>query len=246
MRSAWNIVSGGNPLALLTILFLPAFAACSNEVNGPQKKSSEKAARPGTEVSLTLTGYNYTDRYIDQFSVQGNEGGNLHVSSPSGGGGGSVCCIAFIAGVKTWKVPVRWQTGGCTFNTRRNSDGRLRSQIHHIFKEVVVQVEPSFPQQPTYLEIHIYPGERVEASVTDKSSMPRLKLPETREDKTPYPQCPNDKRPEDSRGGDKIARGLRQPDDKLRQAAQGSETSPVAPIQKPRSEVELVQARFFN
>ncbi|MFZ5520651.1 MAG: hypothetical protein ACOZD0_05545, partial [Pseudomonadota bacterium] len=44
--------------------------------------SAAEPARPGGPryVSLTIEGYNYTDDYIDQFTVNGQGGGNLYLS----------------------------------------------------------------------------------------------------------------------------------------------------------------------
>jgi hypothetical protein len=41
---------------------------------------------------LTITGYNYTDTYIDSFRVNGAGGGNVEVSTPTAGGGKGTCC----------------------------------------------------------------------------------------------------------------------------------------------------------
>ena len=187
------------------MLMLPTLAACrdnskvSNSLkNSPTSKAVTAPIPPlGTDVSLTITGYNYTDRYIDQFTVNGNGGGNLFVSGPNSGGGGSACCMDYITGVKRWKFPVTWQIGGCTYNTRKYKDGRERSDLYHFFKEVEVQVDPKIASRPAYLELHFYPDGHVEAAVTENASLPRLQLSRDREDKSPYKQCPNDKRPEE-------------------------------------------------
>ena len=184
---------------------LPTVAACSDKSKLADTKQGlplmEDVRNPilprGTRVSLTLTGYNYTERYIDQFSVNGNGGGNLFVSGPTSGGGGSACCVNYIAGVKKWKFPVRWQTGGCTYNTSKYEDGRERSELYHSYKELEVQIDPKVSDRPAYLEVHFYPDGHVEAAVTENSSPPRLQLNKDREVKSPYKQCPNDKRPEE-------------------------------------------------
>lgn len=182
-------------LLCLILLAFQSLTAC----NAREGSSSAKdLARPaGSWVSLTLTGYNYTNRYIDDFSVNGNGGGNLFVSSPRGGGGGSVCCVDYITGIDDWKVIVRWQSDACTFNNSKYEDGRRRYQIHSFFKEVEVQVDRKIPSKPRYLEVHFYPDGHVEATLTETSSLPRLKLESERADKTPYRQCPNDERPEE-------------------------------------------------
>jgi hypothetical protein len=183
---------------LAALLIVPALGACSEKAdvgnNGQQRKS---IPAEGALVSLTLTGYNYTNRHIDHFSVNSNGGGNLYVSSPTSGGGGSVCCVSYIVGVKKWRILVNWQTDACTYNNRVFSNGRRGYEIYRYFTETEVDVDPSIPNRPNYLEVHFYPDGHLEAMVTEQSSAPRLSLPREREDKTPYRTCPNDERPED-------------------------------------------------
>ena len=150
----------------------------------------------GTRIELTLEGYNYTNRYIDEFSVDGNGGGNLFVSGENSGGGGSVCCVSLISGAHARKVKVRWQTDACTYDEQTYSNGEKNSNTYRIFKEVEVQVDPHIPDYPAYFEVHFYPDGHVEAAITEHASPPRLKLSKSREDRSPYRQCPNDKKPE--------------------------------------------------
>ena len=186
-------------------MLLPTLAACEDNFkpnnaneNSPTSAAVSNPIPPlGTRVSLTITGYNYTDRYIDQFTVNGNGGGNLFVSGPTSGGGGSECCKDYITGVDNWILPVRWQVGGCTYNTSKQKDGSERYDLYHYFKEVEVKVDPKIAARPAYLEVHFYPDEHVELAVTEHSSPPRLKLSKDREVKSSYKQCPNDKRPEE-------------------------------------------------
>lgn len=77
--------------------------------------SSVKPMTPGMSKSLTIYGCNYTNTYIDDYSVDGQDAGYLRVSGPTSGGGGSVCCFKHTAGyVNT--VNVRWQSGWCLFD----------------------------------------------------------------------------------------------------------------------------------
>ncbi|PWF49292.1 DUF3304 domain-containing protein [Massilia glaciei] len=159
--------------------------------------SEMSAAKPmGTQISLTLTGYNYTNRYIDQFSVDGQGGGNLYVSGPLGGGGGSVCCVPYIIGAGAWKTMIRWQVGGCRFDEIIDSGGQTLFQVHPVFKEIEVHINPSIPDNPRYFEVHFFPDGHAEAAITEYSSPPRLILSKDREDRSPYRQCLNNKKPE--------------------------------------------------
>jgi Protein of unknown function (DUF3304) len=119
-----------------------------------------EALKPNPKrASLTIYGYNYTDLYIDSFSVNGNGGGNLEVSIPTGGGGGHACCIGVIRDMQyPYKVQVKW-----TRDAKR-------------WCEQEVTVTPPFPPDPKYFEVHFYPDGKIETAVTEQASSPRLKL----------------------------------------------------------------------
>lgn len=155
-----------------------------------------KIASPsGKEVSLAITGYNYTNRSINDFSVDGASGGNLHVSSPHSGGGGSVCCSPYVIGAGARRTLIRWQTGACTFQTRRDRSGQLLFWTHYFYREAYVDMNPNVPHEPNIIEAHFYPDGHVEVALTQEASRPRLQLDERRADNSPYPQCPGDERP---------------------------------------------------
>jgi hypothetical protein len=164
-----------------------------------------KAAVPGGElggrragdgsVSLALIGYNYTNRHINTFTVDGQGGGNLYVSSPTSGGGGSVCCVPYWRGLKDYKVIVRWQHGACYYPIRSRTSGEVFDELHFFYKEVEVTVDDLSPNIPSNFEVHFYPDGSVKAAVTEFMSMPRLSLRKDRRDSTRYPRCPNDQKP---------------------------------------------------
>ena len=177
------------------IVSMSACNAQTPDANAPQNKVAPKPP-VGTSIGLTLTGYNYTNRYINTFEVNGQGGGNLFVSDSHSGGGGSVCCVSYITGPGVWKVTVRWQTAACTYN-ERTSGGERFYDIYSFFKEARVEVDPKVPDHPGYFEVHIYPDGHVEAAITEAASPPRLILSEDREDKSHYPRCPNGKKPKE-------------------------------------------------
>lgn len=150
--------------------------------------------RDGTLLNLTLSGYNYTSRYIDGFSVDGHGGGNLYVSGQDSGGGSSACCVNYVKGARARQVIVRWQSGGCMFPVPGLADG-LTHLAHGFYREVKVQVDPRIPDRPAYFEVHFYPDGHVEAAITDQMSPPRLVLDEERVDRSSFPRCPNDQEP---------------------------------------------------
>jgi hypothetical protein len=149
----------------------------------------------GTRIELTLVGYNYTNRYIDQFDVDGQGGGNLFVSDGVNGGGKSACCVSYRSGAKARKVTLRWQSGACTFNDYTDEEGRKHDRTHSFFKEVEVQVDPTIPDFPSYFEVHFYPDGHAEAVITEKQSESRLSLSKDREDNSVFQRCPNDTKP---------------------------------------------------
>lgn len=179
------------------LLIISALVYACHEMNAADGKT-EKLAKPmriGETRNLALEGYNYTNSYIADYSVNGQGGGNLRVSGPSSGGGGTVCCVQYTAGnVST--VKVRWQVGGCMFDEGRDKKGKMAQQIHSFYKEKEVTVDSNVPNDPHYFEVHIYSDDHVEAMITEHSSKPRLILSKDRGVDFVYPRCPDGKRPE--------------------------------------------------
>ena len=183
----------------LLVLGLPACHAqpSKSEANGTSANVDRPSVKApmGTRIDLTLVGYNYTDRYIDRFDVDGQGGGNLFVSEGLNGGGKSACCVSYRSGANARKVTVRWQSGACTFTSYLDEAGRKHERTHSFFKEVEVQVDPSVPDFPNYFEVHFYPDGHAEAAITEHQSRSRLILNKDREDNSAFQRCPNDKEP---------------------------------------------------
>lgn len=146
---------------------------------------------------LGLIGYNYTSHYIDNYSVNGAGGGNIMVSSPTSGGSGLTCCVAYSKNPsnRPLRVRVRWQVGGCTYTTRSRVSGTPSENIHSFYRQAEVEVSRIAGITPQYLEIHFYPDGSVQAQLTEDFSSPRLQLDAGRADRTAFPKCPNDKKP---------------------------------------------------
>ncbi|WP_312515183.1 DUF3304 domain-containing protein [Massilia sp.] len=153
-----------------------------------------QAARnePGT---LALVGYNYTDRYIDSFSVDGQGGGNINVSSPDSGGGGIVCCVLYQPGPKPKTVTVRWQSDACYYRQPSSYSNEVYNTLHSFYKEKKVVVTETTSGKGEYMEVHFYPDDSVQVVVTKELSAPRLSLSKERNDQSDFPRCPNDKKP---------------------------------------------------
>ena len=154
----------------------------------PAASPSAPATQSSTLHTLTIYGYNYTNRYIDQFDVNGQGGGNMDVSSATSSGGGGVCCMGWRDGTKLpLTFNVRWVAGGCTFLSPPNQFGERYRATKHFFKEQAVVFSGPVPTEPGYLEVHIYPDARVEIAITATRSEPRLKLDPARS-VNPYPE----------------------------------------------------------
>lgn len=185
--------SRGRIEPVLLVVAVIAMVGCNAGTEGgatPRPAPSPKA------IGLGLSGYNYTNRYIDQFYVNGQGGGNVFVSSETSGGGGGTCCVMYTPGTAPPKtVRVKWQASGCMYR-ETNSSGEVSRWTHSYFKEVDAAVHPHVPANPVNFEVHFYPDGHVEAAITEEMSWPRLKLHESREDRSDYPDCPGGKKPE--------------------------------------------------
>jgi hypothetical protein len=189
------------PTSISLALVMMTSAACHGQTAKPGTTGTPAAtdraqmkAPMGTRIELALTGYNYTNRYIDQFDVDGQGGGNIGVSGPNTAGNGSACCVSYRSGAKARKVKIRWQRDACTYN-ERISGGETFNDIYLFFKEVEVQVDADIPDNPRYFEVHIYPDGHAEAAITEHESRARLALNKDREDNTHFPRCPDGKKP---------------------------------------------------
>jgi hypothetical protein len=115
---------------------------------------------------LGITGYNYTNRYIDGFSVNGQGGTNLSANS---NGSGEACCILIRPDtVLPVKVHVEWTYG---------IEGDLRTG--KIFRqpethEADVELKGPIPKAPTIFVVHFYPDNTVQVEVAVDYPEPRI------------------------------------------------------------------------
>lgn len=89
---------------------------------------------PPKRIDLRIAGYNYTRRYINEFSVDDHSGGNLSVSVAGSGGGGNSCCVPYFDGEGDNTVRVRWQSGACIFKTKSTISTDTYENIHSYIK----------------------------------------------------------------------------------------------------------------
>ena len=131
-----------------------AAAGISTDVpaSGPKRSSQLR-------YSLGIVGYNYTETYIDDYSVNGTGAFNLGVSTEHSGGGSTVCCFGWAPGMKL-PMPIR-------IEWTRGSDRWCRK---------TVMLTDAGPLEPTTFEVHFYPDRHIEVAITDDYSPPRLSL----------------------------------------------------------------------
>jgi hypothetical protein len=158
------------PLAALAFGLL--CAACSPPTSTPAKSDLDKQSFKGTSLhtgphktpkgmkGLGITGYNYTDSYIDTFAVNGAGGGNIEVSDLTSSGNGVACCASIPGDTALpMKVEISW---------RRDGDAPYCKQT--------VLLDGPVAQQPNYLEVHFYQDGTIQLAITEIPSSARVKL----------------------------------------------------------------------
>ena len=141
-------------MIVLTGLITALLAACHGE----------------SKLMLGITGYNYTNRYIDRFSVNGQGGTNLRAQT---NGSGEACCIVLRADQELpVKVYVEWTYG---------IEGDL--QTGQVFRQpetrhAEVDLTGPIPKDPTIFAVHFYPDNTVQVEVAADYPKPRLKRSE--------------------------------------------------------------------
>lgn len=163
-----------------------------------QSKAAMGGERRDEYTMLGLVGYNYTDRHISAYSIDGVDGGHINLSSPTSGGSGISCCVKFSRkNSGPLRVKIRWQVGGCTYSVKDEETGRSDKVRYYYYKEAVVEVQRIYETEPAYIEAHFFPNGSVQVRLTDHGSNPLLALSERRRDKSYFPQCKNDRNPDE-------------------------------------------------
>ena len=119
---------------------------------------------------LDITGYNYTSRYIDRFSVNGQGGGNVLLSDDADGGGKTTCCIVWRPGTALpVTMVVEW-----TYGYEKDFDtGQLLQEAETHRAEV--ELTGPVSGHPTVFVVHFYPNNTVQLEVAEDYPRPRLK-----------------------------------------------------------------------
>jgi hypothetical protein len=133
-------------------LLLPTLASCEDK-------------KP---VLLGITGYNYTDRYIDSFSGGGQGGGNVFLSTAMSGGGKTSCCIGYNP---RRSLPIQMKVEW-TWGRVEDSAGNVVNPDEHA--EATADLRGPVPTDPQNLEVHFMPDRTVELRITERPSQPLL------------------------------------------------------------------------
>lgn len=127
------------------------------------KPADEASSKPeGSPASIS--GYNYTIEGIQEFSVNGQWGGNLGIGD---GGGSNVCCVML---PKKWQpgltAEVEWRRSDCGFRDPENE--RCPSDINKEwhFKTLKKTVPIDFYDRPYGIYVAFLPNDEVKIYVT--------------------------------------------------------------------------------
>lgn len=176
-----------------------ATSPATHSNNLEQVRPEGNDENPERAIGLLIQGYNYTDMFIDSFTVNGVGGGNIFVSNLTTGGGKSTCCYSFTpATPRPRQLRIRWAAGYCIERKANpySFGPRFVEERRTIWKEITAPIQSvSLPAKA--LEVHFYPDGHVEAAVTPGYSPPRLKLPVTADEQRPgasynFPLCSHD------------------------------------------------------
>ena len=161
-------------------------AAAEAQLPPPHEALDPLDTDGGKRIILAIRAYNYSSRDIDFFTVNGDGGGGVK----SGAGGGMTCCSSIPKDVD-WDLlefKVRWVAGGC-MRKMRFSNGEPYETTEYFYKEKLVRLKEPLPEKANNVEVHFYPGERIEVAITELSIGPRIPASDIKEDLTPYPPC---------------------------------------------------------
>jgi hypothetical protein len=115
--------------------------------------------RKPSSYSVCLQGYNYTDRAISDFYVNGAGGGNISSRNegwPYGGGGGLSCGTS----VKGLTATVRWEY---SLPNWQDYEKHIKPETH----EVTVPMPIAQSNYSRYFQVRIFPDNHVELKLVD-------------------------------------------------------------------------------
>ncbi|WP_321886846.1 DUF3304 domain-containing protein [Paraburkholderia bannensis] len=117
----------------------------------------------GAYGPYSVIGYNYTDRHIVNFFINGFAGGASEAHK-AGGGGGIVCCFSIPKNEKNLHVKVELEWTQAQY---------LANAPHDTF-ETDVPVPPLKNKHDGFIEFHFLPNRRVEAAWVNFPTTPNI------------------------------------------------------------------------
>jgi hypothetical protein len=112
--------------------------------------------------TVTLASYNYTDRPISGYTVDGVGGGNAFAGFLDAGSGWA-CCARVTVGKP---VHIKW---GFSYTKQQYGQG-IRSEIHEL---TVTVPKPKGNEAPQYMEVHFYAIDKIELRLVPFPGHPR-------------------------------------------------------------------------
>lgn len=109
-----------------------------------------------------VIGYNFADRSIYSFVIDGFGAGNLRAHKP-GGGGGAVCCMEVPRGKKTWHIKLEYELNQEQY--KKNLPGDVY--------ETDIAIPPLPDKHGGYIEFYLRPERRIEARWAAAPTDPR-------------------------------------------------------------------------
>lgn len=117
----------------------------------------------GAYGPYSVIGYNYTDRHISSFIVNGFAAGASHAHE-SGGGGGIVCCLSIPKATMTFHIKVEYDL------TREQYIKDLPGDVF----ETDIPVPPLKNKHDGFIEFHFLPQRKIEASWVSFPTTPNI------------------------------------------------------------------------
>ena len=109
---------------------------------------------------LTIRGYNYTDFYIGNFTVNGAGGGNVEVSDRDAGGGKGTCCAPITGGIDLpTTVEISWKRDG---------------DVPYCKQRVLL--DGPMPKEPYAFDVHFYQDGTVQVAISEFDADVRVRL----------------------------------------------------------------------
>jgi hypothetical protein len=124
---------------------------------------------------LELVGYDYTDRALLDFAVNGISGGNVFLSTKTSGGGKYACCVQLDRSTKTpFAIDVDYMREALV----AYPSDKIVEPADKDHLKAHVEVKGPIPDKPAYLEVHFYPDGHIEGTISGDTgpSPPHLKL----------------------------------------------------------------------